>query len=67
MTCQKLNKGNINLPLFGLLSKMHSLGRLTLQDMYASLINSQDFRTSLKSNLLKGKNEAYLSMLASSL
>lgn len=66
-TCQALNKGNLNLTLFSVLTKFWSDGKLTLSDVFNCIVDKEDTTKSLKSNIIKGTNQAYISLVVSSL
>jgi hypothetical protein len=66
-TCQAIGKGNISITLFVLLNKFFSNGLISLATVFESVIDKTGSSKSLKSNIIKGKSEAYLGQLVSSL
>lgn len=64
-TCTKIGKGNINLVLFAVLCKYYYSGKISLQVLFESLLNKDNCFKSLKSNLIKGVNQNYMSNLVS--
>jgi hypothetical protein len=66
-TCQAVNKGNINLTLFSVLTKFWNQGAVSTADLFASIVDKTDTTKSLKSNIIKGENEGYLTLLVSNL
>jgi len=67
MTCQSIGKGNINLTLFSVINKYHQEGKLSLANVFESIIDKSDLTKSLKSNIIKGTNKAYMSLIVSNL
>jgi len=67
MTCTKIGKGNINLTYFSVLSKFYYSGKITIRTLFETLINKANCFSSLKTNLIKGVNEKYMSTLISHL
>jgi len=66
-TCQAVGKGNINLTLFAVLTKFYKSGAISLANVFESVVDAKDQTKSLKSNIIKGVNKDYLSLLVSSL
>jgi hypothetical protein len=65
VTCTAIGKGNVNLTLFAVLSKYYYSGKISLAVLFESIINKNDAFKSLKSNLIKGVNQTYMSNLVS--
>jgi len=66
-TCQAIGKGNISITLFAVLTKFWSSGAVSLANVFEAIVDRTDTTKSLKSNIIKGTNEAYLTSLVSSL
>lgn len=64
-TCTRIGKGNVNLTLFAVLSKYYYSGKISIRTLFETLLNKHDCFKSLKSNLIKGVNEKYMSNLVS--
>lgn len=64
-TCQALNKGNINLTLFSVLTKFYNDKKLSIANVFEAIVDKSDPSKSLKSNIIKGVNKDYLSLLIS--
>jgi hypothetical protein len=66
-TCQAINKGNINITLFAVLTKYWNEGKITVANVFESIVDKTDPSRSLKSNIIKGVNKDYMSLLVSNL
>jgi len=66
-TCQAVGKGNISVTLFATLTKFWKSGAISLVNVFDAVVDKTDTTKSLKSNIIKGTNKDYLSLLVSSL